>query len=255
MFSKGDGETPAPIKQPTLADLIKEQAKDYLSETEMVAAIEQLPIAAKQFSLPGEIAELFATSLETAKNFHGLRGLQEIGKWLQENNKDYFARVVWRVEEYQGYSDSIAALVSLSRSELPKTITKTRNVISGYEPIWDAPTFWRIGIVLEAQYPNIPNFKLNILYLFSKLDIRILYSIDAVWIGPGGVERQTEFGSWKALQIRLRELKANLEVLNPIFLDFISHVTEKIRQVAGVQKEQSGDVNESSGLNSIQGKL
>jgi len=239
--SQATAGTSTPVKQPMLSDLIKEQAKDYLPEAEMVEAIEQLQRAAKSYTPPSEIRDLFIVTVEAAKNFQGLKGLHEIGKWLHENKKEYFARVVTRVEEYEGYANDFgrlyASLSAFNNEEQPKKIMKSRSVISGYELMWDAPSFWRVGLILNTQFPNIPTFKLNILYLFSRLDIRLFYTIDEKWPAPGDVGTQTVSGAWKALQLRLRELKDNPSVLDPVFMDFTNSVTEKLRQIAGIPKE------------------
>lgn len=247
---KADASSPAK-QQPTLADLIKEQAKDYLLDDEIVEAIELLPVAAKHLVPPADIRDLFSAVVETAKDFQGLSGLGEIGKWLNENKQEYFARVLTRVEEYQGYeNDSFTNVLrnfGVNAGDQPKKVTKTRSVISGYEPMWDKPSFWRIALVLNTKFPNVPTFRLNILYLFSRLDIRLFYSIDEKWPGPGDVAPRPIYGAWKALQLRLRELKGNPEATNTIFADFTNSVTEKLRQIAGVPKDQPGEEMDALG--------
>jgi Caspase domain len=231
-----------PAKQSTLGDIIKNQAKDYLNDEEIVEAIEQLLIATRRFTPSLEIADLFKVEIESAKSVNGLPGVGEIGKWLRDNNREYFGRVVTRSEEYEEYENSfmgtIAAMnLAYGSAEKPKKIKKYKEVISGYELIWDKPSFWRVGLMLNTQFPNVPTFKLNILYLFSKLDIRLFYSLDERWPGPGDVGTRTSHGEWKAMQLRLRELKTNPNAILPVFTDFTNFVTERLKQIAGVQNE------------------
>lgn len=227
-----------PTKQPTLADLIKEQAKDYLNDTEIVEAIEQLPVEAKRFAPSADITDLYDLSLTTHKDFLGLSGLRGIGVWLNENKTEYFARVVTRAEEYEEYENSLARILAITASGGDmKKIKKIRHAPSGYEPMWEKPSFWRIELALNTQFPNIPTFRLNILYLFSKLDIRLFYSIDEKWPGPGDVGARTEHGEWKALHLRLRELRENPNVVSPVFTDFTNSVTEKLKKIAGIPNE------------------
>jgi hypothetical protein len=229
-----------PAKQPTLADIIKDQAKDYLTESEMIESIEQILVAAKRFSPSAEIADLYQITVDSAKDFNGLTGLSEIGKWLNENQNDYFARTITRVEEYEGYAnDTLGSYVAMMalRGEDRKKITKTRKVISGYEMQWDAPSFWRVELNLDSQFPNIPKFKFDIVYLFSRLDIRIFYSISEELSGPKGLRTNVAHGEWKALQLRLRDLKESLKVIDPIFVDLTNFVIERLRQIAGIPKD------------------
>jgi hypothetical protein len=225
-----------PAKQPTLADLLKEQAKDYLKDNEIVETIERIPVEAKQFTPPSDIADLFEVKITTHRDFTGLAGLKGIGTWLNENKMEYFARVVTRVEEYEDYGNSLARFMAATGDNI-KMVKKSRTVISGYEPMWEKPAFWRIELALSSSLPNIPMFKLNILYLFSKLDISLFYSIDEKWAGPGNVGEHTEYGEWKALQLRLRALQANANLVNPVFEDFTNSVTEKLKKIAGVPNE------------------
>jgi len=239
-------EASTPTKQPTLADLIIEDAKDYLPDTEIVKAIEQLLIAARSFTPPADISTLFKATVNAAKDFEGMSGLQEIGEWLDENKKEYFARVVTRAEEreaivFETRPDTFRSMEEATSfvPREPRLLKTTTNVISGYELIWDKPSFWRIALVLNTQFPNVPTFSLNLLYLFSRLDIRLFYSIDQKWPGPGDVGTPTTHGPWKALQLRLRELRENPRAVDTVFVDFTNSVIEKLRQIAGVQKEQS----------------
>lgn len=231
----------SPVKQPSLSDIIKEQAKDYLSEIEIIESIDQILKAAQSYTLSAEIADLYEIKAESAKNFHGLSGLNEIGKWLNENQNEYFARVVTRVEEYEGFADDILGSYVKAFSlqgESRKKITKTRKVISGYEMQWDEPSFWRVELSLNSQFPNIPSFKLDIVYLFSRLDIRIFYSVSEELSGPKGLRTNVAHGEWKALQLRLRDLKENFSIINPIFVDLTNLVIERLRQIAGVPKDE-----------------
>ena len=236
--------TSAPAKQPTLADLIKEQAKDYLSDAEIVYTIEQIPQTVARFTLQSDIATLYEVSHATHKDFSGLSRLNAIGAWLNENKTEYFARVVTRTEEYEAYVNPFGKFLAGYGDEA-KTVTKSRAVISGYEPKWEKPAFWRIEIAINTSLPNIPSFRLNILYLFSKLDIRLFYSIDEKWAGPGNVGMRTEYGEWKALQLRLRALKEKSDAVNPIFADFTNSITEKLKKIAGVQNEPPAEMSNS----------
>lgn len=232
-----------PAKHSSLGDIIKEQSKDYLNDEEILEAIEQLLKATHRFTPSQDIADLFIVEVETAKSVTGLPKLGEIGKWLRDNNREFFGRVVTRSEEYEDYENSITrAMASMNiaygTSEKPKKIKMYKEVVTGYELIWDKPSFWRIGLMLNTQLPNIPTFKLNILYLFSKLDIRLFYSIDETWPGPGNVGTRSLHGEWKAMQLRLRELKTNPKAVSTVFADFTSSVTERLKQIAGVQNEQ-----------------
>lgn len=234
-----------PSKQPTLADLIKEQAKDYLSDAEIIETIEQLPIVTRRYTLPPEIDSLFQLEVNTAIDFQGLARLKVIGTWLNENKKEYFARVQERTEEYEDYeNDWLRIAVFAGQRDSAKKIKKTRNVIIGYEPKWDKLSFWRIELLLNSQLPNIPTYRLNILYLFSRLDIRIFYSFDEKWPGIGNVEMRTVFGEWKAMQFRLRELKINSAAVNPVFSDFTNYVIDNLKKIAGVPNEPTSDAIE-----------
>jgi len=225
-----------PSKQPTLADLIKEKAKDYLNNDEIVYAIEQIPEVAKSYSPPADISDLFSTALSTHRDFSGLSGLRNIGAWLKDNKVEYFARVVSRVEEYEDYENPLGRFFS-AYGDTQKKVVKSRNVISGYEPLWEKPTYWRIEFTLTTSLPNIPTFRLNILYLFSKLDIRLFYSIDEKWAGLGNAGIRTEFGEWKALQLRLRALKEKPDLVNPIFTNYTNTVTERLKKIAGIPND------------------
>lgn len=231
-----------PAKHSSLGDIIKEQAKDYLNDEEILEAIEQLLKVTQRFTPSQDIADLFVVEVETAKSVTGLPKVGEIGKWLRDNSREFFGRVVIRSEEYEDYENTLASVLASTAfaygAERPQKIKKYRDVVQGYELIWDKPSFWRIGLILNTQLPNIPTFKLNILYLFSKLDIRLFYSIDETWPGPGNVGTRTSNGEWKAMQLRLRELQTNPNAVSTVFADFTSSVTERLKQIAGVQNEQ-----------------
>lgn len=232
-----------PNKQPTLADLIKEQAKDYLNEDEILEAIQQLLFAARKFSLPMDVRELFGISVTSAKNLHGAKNVAEIGKWLSDNKKEYLARPITKVEEYDGWENKLVAIMATANpTSAPPMKRLTRAVVSGYELMWDALPFWHISINLESDLPNVPRFKLNIAYVLSRLDVRVFYSIEEGSASSGGFERDIQQGPWKAIQLRLRELRENIEVLAPIFSDFSEQIIEKLRTIVGVKDEPAPEV-------------
>jgi uncharacterized caspase-like protein len=231
-----------PVKAPTLSQLVRDHAKQYLSDKEIIETIERLPSLFAEYALPSEISDLFEISCLVAKDFDGLEDLRSIGLWLKENRNDYFAQLRVGTEEYEAYENEAAKFLTIiGNMEGTKKVKKTRNVIIGYQPKWSQISFWRIELILKTSLPNIPTYKLNVLYLFSKLDIRIFYSFDESWPGLGEMESRTAHGEWRAIHMKLIQLKDNNKILLPIFEELSKYVTESLEKIIGASRDQNNE--------------
>lgn len=144
---------------PTLLELVQKNAKEYVDKEGTLKAIEFCKLQFQKLKLDKEIGELFNLEIDFIDDNNTLPGVKAIGKWLKDNNNDFFA-----VPYYEEYYD---------HEYTGDTIT----TLTGYQLRIKETPFKAISIDILSKYPNLKSYKCNVAFLPSRNQISFFYVI------------------------------------------------------------------------------
>lgn len=144
------------LKKPSLKELVKLNAKDYVDEKGAIQAIEFVKVEFEKIKLEKEIEDLYELSIGFEKDNNIIIGAYTIGKWLKDNPNDFFAKPRF-TEEYDEEGN-------------------WHEYLSGYDLLIDS-SFKAITIGVSSKFPNLKSYQCNVVFLISKKEISFFYSI------------------------------------------------------------------------------
>lgn len=145
-------------KAPSLLEMVKLNAKEYVDEEGALKAIEYCKVQFEKLSLDKEISDLYDIEVNFIIDNNSLPGVKSIGKWLKDNNNDFFAKPYY-TDTYNEYDGE------------PVTY------LSGYLSLIEDAPFNAISIELLSKFPNLKSYQCNIALLISKKQISFFYVI------------------------------------------------------------------------------
>ncbi|MDA0176715.1 caspase family protein [Mesoflavibacter profundi] len=196
-------------KVQSIVDIVKSNAKEYVDKE---GAIEAMNYCIKEFkkkNIADDIKELYTLNLEFIHDNNSLPASGSIGRWLLDNNHDFFAKPYY-VEHY---------------SEFDNEFFKT---IDGYEFLIEDAPFNAISIDIIGLYPNIKSYKCNVVLLISKNKITFFYSI-LQYIDDGWNSRILDKNGikWKYVNCKIGSKESITKGINHIY----SSITENIKSI------------------------
>jgi hypothetical protein len=181
---EGDADNGA---EKTLLDLVKEDANRYCTEEEALSYLENFFEGFKVLTLNGRVAGLYDVSFEDVSEYSEIPTPTAIGKWLDSNDHDFFARSYKEEVKVRSrvHKDPMQRL--LGRSSLAsfgaddddnyKYIVKTENRIKGFRSTIDLPVKL-LKVNVDAKFPNIDSASIFIVPIISKTEMRIFFSFN-----------------------------------------------------------------------------
>lgn len=175
-----------PIEQEKITsiyDLIKLDAKDYADKEKTLRSVTFFGKEISKVKLTGELGTLYSITIKLVENYAGVSKLDVIQKWIDENPNDLFTAVETDTayDPEEGFE---------------------HDYVSGFNLRIDVP-FKSVTIEINSLYPNIPSYRANVIFLFSKKIIRFFYFItnyrDESW--------DNKFLNYKDIQWRTIEAK------------------------------------------------
>lgn len=111
----------------------------------------------KQFNkvnFDDDLSELYDVKIEFTRDYQSMEGIKAIGKWLDENSHDYFAK-----PDYEfSFDHDLGPVV-------------------GYDFLIDSAPYNSIKIEISSKFPNLKSYKCNVALLVSKKEITFFYSL------------------------------------------------------------------------------
>lgn len=142
----------------TLLSLVKAGAKEYVDKNGAIEAIKFFQSQLAHLSLGKELDDLYDVKVKFLANSNTLPNVKAIGKWLKDNNHDFFARPEY-TEEYDEESGN------------------EYTALSGYELLIDDIPFKAISVEIIRKFPNLKSYQCNIVFLVSRREISFFYVI------------------------------------------------------------------------------
>ncbi len=211
-------------KSQTLADLVKQDAKEYSTKEDAIGLLEELKTDASKVTLSDELSELYELKLSIIEDTQNIPSRTVIGRWLKDNPDLFFARPTYKPV----YEDTAGMLSSFALSSGIKfgkqDPTETKYEIDGYELKCEVP-FKGISLIANARFANLNSYNLTITFLVSKKAIRFFYFIagyiEESWDNRKLNSKEIE---WKSIEFKITEKGNVLEGVKNILSELNSRI-------------------------------
>ena len=235
----------------SLLNLVKADSEKYCSEDEVLDVLEhcQTYLAEKKCNddtyglYDIEIASLPSIGSEVPR-------IVDIGKWLSENENDYFAEPTYRQEDYNEEiqvpvkiveSSYFAVIQSMtSQYDIPKyetrTVKRSRNVIKGFR-LTQETDLSAFRITAKPKFLNLSWNDCHVAFVFSKIEIRFFYLFSTFREQNWEKRNRQPEESWRTLVALLKDAKAVDDALQQIIETFENYIMESIKRKYLVQSK------------------
>jgi hypothetical protein len=217
-----------------LLEIIRKDSEQYCSKEEVMSILnDTIKDHILKFNYSPEIKELYEIDISFNNSIDKVPQLNVIGKWLDDNQNDYFVSITYETESYtqdvEAY-DILRFPMYYSTGRIPtKTVVKYREIISGYTLTADSPFS---GITLSAKpiFPNIPWSTCMILPIFSKTDLRLFYAYSLLKEKNWEERDFNKNVEWKTSDSKLKYNDKLLVIVNNILVNYDNYLIEFIKQ-------------------------
>lgn len=214
----------------SIEDLVKadsEKNVSYEQTNELLVYIKEI---IDNFKLDSKLANIYSYDIKYLKYIPRNANYHKIGQFVRQN-PNYFAEVETETESYED-------VIKPSRFDLftanakPYTITKTREVVSGYRLNIDYE-FNQIVIDINGKYPNLISFNCNVAFITTDREIRLYYFITdyrkSDWDNRE-INKRYQWNVKEFLIINKKEIKDFTQSINDdINKRILSYIEEKFK--------------------------
>ena len=215
------------LKAPTLVELIKEDAKRYCSEEEVTAIFDFIRNLVNGYEYSPEMKDMYEITTEIGGDKKSsFNGSYLIGKWLNENEHDYFAKATYRQQlrsEVSPISSMIASLSTLHNKE-----SEYECIVSGFESKVEIP-YKTIKIDSRPHYPNLDWHQCIITFVFSQVRIRFFYLYSKYRLSSWDNYSHDSSSDWQTIEAEMKDSEKLKDAISGILDKFESFVMDPLR--------------------------
>ena len=247
-FTPGKADTQIEATKMSLVERVKADAESYCTKEEVLLTINKVHDYWKDFEYTGEVSKLYKFEYTPLPSIESeVPRIISIGKWLSENDNDYFALPTYREETYEkeievpvrrrGLAATIAIASLYNREYETKTVTRTRNVINGYRLTQDIE-YPAISITASPKYENLCWYDCHITFVFSKTRIRFFYLFSSFRESNWEQRTRQPEETWRMFATKFKGNDMLESGLDKISESFILHIMAPINSKFGIEKSQ-----------------
>ena len=160
----------------SLLDKIKKQSDGYLSKDQVIQILNDIRLEVDKYVCSEKIKDMYSLAITFSENYDMIIEKSTIGKWLDDNPHEYFAKSKWaRAKKDQYNRFSPYHLVS-GGGLLNPLEDMYETVRDGFDLEVEVP-YKSIIFDLNSKYPNIDSYTGRVVYVISKRQIRFFYFI------------------------------------------------------------------------------
>jgi hypothetical protein len=143
-------------KKISILDIVKNNAKEYVDRDGAINALNFCAIQFEKLKLDKEIDELFDLEVVLSSQHNDMAGALAIGRWLENNNHDLFAKTTYDNAWYANPEDP---------------------TVTGYSFLLDNSPYTCLTVKIQNKYPNLKSYACHVAVLVSKREIYFFYSL------------------------------------------------------------------------------
>lgn len=215
--SRNDRSSEEKVNYTSYLEKIRKDAEIYSSKEETDKLLQKIKDIIEKTPLVSELSELYSLKPTFEYYLDSLPNRQIVGRWLQENKHDFFAKPEHESTPYEeevlNPFGGIASLLGQT-----KKITKYKNVLVGFEQSLELQYTYLI-IDFIPIYPNLSQYGLILTFLISKKEIKFFYSLtdytDTDW-----TNKKINLGfKWQSADFLIKESKKIEKFIEDILND------------------------------------
>jgi len=216
------------LKRLSVVDLVKRDAERYCSEEEMLEALNVMKSFTEGYEYSAELIELYQISSEFENDYMSIHEYDaSIGKWLDDNDNNYFSRVTYQRNKIiqnkaSTLAQAIASISFLSDHERYRTVT------SGFDLTVEVP-FKLINIDASPKYLNLDRYDCKITFVFSQVSIRFFYFYSSFKLENWNDYSPDSSSDWQTVEVEIKDLKKLKDSISDILNKFNSFVMDPLK--------------------------
>lgn len=244
----GSGKSDIAIALPTsLVERVKAEALNYCTKEEVLSSISQVHKYWEDCTYPDDMSALYEFTYQSLPSLESeVPKLQSIGKWLSENENNYFALPTSREQEYEDEIEvpvkrsglAAAALVlsgSLYGQEYEiKKVVRTRKIITGFRLTQDIDNP-AIKITACPKFENLNWYDCHLTFVFSKTQIRFFYLFSTFRESNWEQRSRQPEETWRMLTADFKSAGGIDAALHKILEAFTDYIMSPVRVRFGSQ--------------------
>jgi len=192
------------IKYSSFIDRIKKEAEDYSTEEDVKELLGEITECVTSFSLNTEIKDLFRINTTFEHAVYDLPNRAEIGRWLKQNEHDFFAKEEYESVAYEEEQKPNPMGGLKSYFEGNKIITKYKKTLCGFKHTVMLD-YKSMTISFLPQHPNLQQYGAVIAFLVSKKDIKFFYAFTNYFEEDWNTKIMSKNFEWKSASFNLKE--------------------------------------------------
>ena len=168
------------LENVSLLEKIKKQASEYFTKEQAIQLLIEVRNEVKEFELPEALGEIYDLEVAFQDTYDGIVQKNTIGKWLDENQHEFFAKSGHTRERKDRYINPLGSIARLTT--IQTSIYNTYNddeyelVRNGFEIEVEVP-YKTVKFTLNSKFPNVESYTARVIYFVSKKLIRYFYFI------------------------------------------------------------------------------
>lgn len=231
-------------KELSLVDLVKKDSERYCSEEEAIEKINLIKDIVQNYKYSSDILSLYEIQNTFEQDYKSISSHNKIiGKWLEENEHDYFAKTVYEKVLIHNLNEAYI-FANISKMLTPYKDQEYETVIKGYQITTELP-FYIVKIDAKPEYKSIKWCDCKIAFAFSQVAIRFFY-----YFANFKLKNWTEYSheytaNWQTLEVELKNKEKLKEAIHNILSKFDSFILDPL-QAKYILTVESNKVKEDS---------
>lgn len=221
--SDSDGKLPPA----SLLSLVHADAQRYVTLDEARSLVVALKSALEMSPPPSELDGIYELVPTWFDNYDSVPNPRALGEWVRANkDQEYFASPTIGTETYE-VDVGMGAFFRISGLE-PKTITKTRPVVTGLESSVEGLPFLAYRLILKPKHPNLVQYAAWFAFVISKTAIQVFLSFveydEVSWdkYQPGQATK------WERHGFDLKSEKPTADIVQAFYAQFVEWTTDRV---------------------------
>ncbi|MEX8547495.1 MAG: caspase family protein [Mucilaginibacter sp.] len=157
----------------TIIEKIRKQAAEYYSKEQAIELINEIKKEVSSFTCSEDLKDIYNLEIIFSENYDEIIDANAIGKWLDENPHDFFAKSIFSRVRKDRHTNPFGILAS---SIFTQNDVEYESIRAGFDLEIEVP-YKTIIFDLDSNFPNIDSNTCRIIYLLSKRQIRFFYFI------------------------------------------------------------------------------
>lgn len=220
-----------PVKYNSYIEKIKKEAEIYSTQENVSTLMLKIKERISETELKSELKELYEYEFSFNHNLRHLTKAILIGRWLEDNPNDFFAkpdyeRISYQEEETR--ANPFGNIADLMRRG-NKIVTKYRNELVGFYQSIDIPYNY-VTIDFVPLFPNIKQYALLLTFVISKKDIKFFYTFTGYNETDWSRKEIISNFKWSSTDFLIKETEQILEFISEKMLETESKLIEIIKE-------------------------